>query len=442
MVRGLLSGLALVAVMAIAGSAEAAVRYAAPNGDGGAGKCKRQNPCDIQDAVGHSSVADGDEVIVLPGTYVLAAPVRIQHAIEVHGNAARRHPRLIGDFGGGSTVLIEGGAGAAEVHHLRISKEAGGAISAGSGHVHDVTAQANEVSEAILYGQDEVGASNGVVIERVVARGPSPAACIPPLAPGVIRDSVCHATGTSGYGIEIYPSQGGNYEVRNVTAIGPDGGILARAQDSEDVNLDALNVIADGPVIDVQAQEIGVPAEVDIDLSSSNYGSISQINGATITAPGAGTNQTEPFALADPEGGDYAQLAGSPTRNAGTLGLLGRFDFHGQLRTQEGAPDIGADEFDTGLKLRVKAKRLQPGSPVKLKVKCPKEACSVKAKGKLEAGGDKLKLRPARAFLSAGESAGLKLGSRDDVAGTAKVKVRAVDGGGSAAVKRKTIRVG
>jgi hypothetical protein len=423
---------AVVALAVGAGSAQAAVRYAAPNGDGPAAKCQRANPCDLQDAVEHSTVGDGDAVVVLPGTYSLEDTVRVEDAIEVHGQIQRRPPHLIGEFNGGSTIEVLGTAGDAEVHHLRLTKEAGGAISAGSGHVHDISARSGDLSEATLYGQDPFGASNGVVIERVVARGPAPAACIPPLAPGILRDSVCHASGTDGFGVEIYPSQGGDYDIRNVTALGPGGGIIARAQSTEVVNLEARNVITDGIGIDVEAREIGVPAEVQIQLSSSNYAQENEVNGATVTDPGTGANQTDDYRLADPAGGNYVQLPGSPTRDAGTGGMLGRFDFQRQLRNQGEAPDIGADEFDTGLRLRAKARTRQGGRVAMVKIKCPLEDCAVTARGK--------GVRPKRAerHLLAGKPSTLKLKARRGEE-RAKLKLRAEDGGGSVARKRLTV---
>ena len=52
-----------------------------------------------------------------------------------------------------------------------------------------------------------------------------------------------------------------------------------------------------------------------------------------------------------PRHGDFHQLAGSPTIDAGSSAatLLGSFDLDGEARIQGCAPDIGADEFPDAL---------------------------------------------------------------------------------------------
>ena len=57
------------AVLAMATSANAATRFAEPNGNGaaGAGQCLEADPCSLVDAVENAAVVDGDEVILLPG---------------------------------------------------------------------------------------------------------------------------------------------------------------------------------------------------------------------------------------------------------------------------------------------------------------------------------------------------------------------------------------
>lgn len=63
-------------------------------------------------------------------------------------------------------------------------------------------------------------------------------------------------------------------------------------------------------------------------------------------APGAGDNQTAEPVFVNAASGDFHQVLGSPTIDAGTGGLgLGTLDFDRQARVQGPAPDIGADEF-------------------------------------------------------------------------------------------------
>ena len=59
----------LAATLALAGSAAADVRYAAPDGDGPQGQCALADPCSLANAVGFATIDDA--VRVLDGTYTL-----------------------------------------------------------------------------------------------------------------------------------------------------------------------------------------------------------------------------------------------------------------------------------------------------------------------------------------------------------------------------------
>ena len=58
-------------------------------------------------------------------------------------------------------------------------------------------------------------------------------------------------------------------------------------------------------------------------------------------------NLIAPPAFANAAAGDFHQVTGSNTINAGVVDSLGTLDIDGETRTQ-GAPDIGADEFVDG----------------------------------------------------------------------------------------------
>ena len=83
-------------------------------------------------------------------------------------------------------------------------------------------------------------------------------------------------------------------------------------------------------------------------MAYSDYATTQPPNSATttITPAGTATNITAPPQFVNAAGGDFRQLASSPTRNAGaTDAKTGTLDFDGEARVQESAIDIGADEF-------------------------------------------------------------------------------------------------
>src|SRR5215211_9493846 len=89
-------GLSAVAlgVLGLAASASAATRYAEVGGNGDATMCLQSDPCSLDNAVEDGSVANGDEVIVLPGTYTNLAGdyLNVTKAINLHGAAGGPRP--------------------------------------------------------------------------------------------------------------------------------------------------------------------------------------------------------------------------------------------------------------------------------------------------------------------------------------------------------------
>jgi hypothetical protein len=433
--KGLIAGVVGVVLLVAAAGAQGAVRYAEPGGDGPASSCPESNPCDIEDAVEDLSVTDGDEVIVLPGTYELGAgdfdAVNVNDRIELHGAVGRPRPVIASAFDATLALNFDGGA---RVHDLIVEH------TGDFGRALDAT-----FSEA--------------VIERVVARSTAEfgSGCAPPREPGLIRDSVCFSTGTDVGGIHLALGMAGDvdYELRNVTAIGTGANSvgLRFSGDSSTFDVDARNVIADGVLADVTANASST-ATVAITLDHSNYATTSETGAGTasVTPAGSGTNQTAPPDLVDPENGDFHQLPGSPTINAGAdVPLLGSLDFERQPRVQGSAPDIGADEFDRRLKLKVKAKKKQKAKKLKVKVSCPEEECYVTARGRAKAGGEKFKLKKTRRrFLEAGERKKLRLKAEnvDELKqllggdeGEAKIKVKGTDAGGVKAKKKLKVKL-
>ncbi len=140
-------------------------------------------------------------------------------------------------------------------------------------------------------------------------------------------------------------------------------------------NVIALNgaggtdVVADGP-------------NATITLSHSNYRTTSLVDGGVIQDAPGGAHQTGAPMFANAAGGDFSQLAGSPTIDAGvTDPLNGTLDFGGGARTVGSSTDIGADEFSPPA-------ALPPGTPAK---KCKKQKKRKKKSGSLAAKKKKKK---------------------------------------------------
>ena len=115
------------------------------------------------------------------------------------------------------------------------------------------------------------------------------------------------------------------------------------------LTLDGRNLIALGSRADLAATGYYGTCHSTFNVYSSNWrtgeapSSGAQQGGSIVDNGG---KQTAAPSFVDAAGGDYHQLAGSPTRNAGIAdSLLGATDIDGDPRSNEGAPDIGADEY-------------------------------------------------------------------------------------------------
>jgi hypothetical protein len=320
-------GTAVVVALAVcAPGASAATRYAEPNGDGPPGTCPQSDPCAIRAAISDPSVAPGDEVVVAPGTYDITPgpPLSISNAISVHGQAGQ--PRPLFTVQPGTSAVIRISNARAVLSDVNLSRASG----------------------LFLLAVDQG------LAERVSATSGGSYACT--IGVGTIRDSVCSATG-GGVAVAAGSVGGGSgtftADLVNVTARarGSAGSYAVQASSGvgSQTTLRARNVIADGDAADTFASASGAGSPATVTMVSSNFDSASTSGvGSAVTPAGSGDNQTAPPLLADPAGGDFHQLPGSPTIDAGTPdALLGAFDLDGQARVDGSAPDIGADEVQT-----------------------------------------------------------------------------------------------
>ncbi len=340
--RALLAAVAVLVVLAVPSGATAAQRYAAPSGSDVPGACTRSAPCRIDRAV--NDAASGDEVIVLPGTYDVPDGLTVTNkSIDLHGEDGQPRPRLVGRAGLDKNVLtIDPAPGAvARVRHLQIEHAVAGRWVL---HARDGAAELSDL--VLLAGADNMHAAElGDSSERIV-----------------LRDSVARMVGISGAAVV---ARGTEVHLRNVTAIATDGdnshglraqgncppgslGGSACGQGGGPGKVTLRNVIARGGGADLKATRAsGGSVAGTIEVRHSNFATVSADEGGSVTDQGA--NQSAPPRFADAARGDFHQVAGSPTIDAGTADpLLGATDIDGEGRSLGAAPDIGADELAPG----------------------------------------------------------------------------------------------
>jgi hypothetical protein len=294
-------------------------RYASP---GGAGTdCLQPSPCDLPTAI--EGAADGDEVILAPGDYgspdfPLLSPITASTAIDIHVAAGAPRPRIFSSADPALTI----GAGAA---------------------LHDVELHHSGGIDAF----DLAGFAERVIVDSQAA------ACTLTGDGAVLRDSVCRAT-QDGPAVRMNVSGTAQMplwtaSVRNVTAYSRFGeGIRVTAGNYAQLLVLATNVIAQGGSRDVVAEITDVLGQprAEVSLDHSNFSSRLTSGGGVATVPGPPANQTSTPALVDDPLGDFRQIAGSPTIDAGVNDFAnGPLDFQGEARVQQGGTDIGADEL-------------------------------------------------------------------------------------------------
>jgi hypothetical protein len=324
--------------MAFGGSAHAlaAQRYASPAGSGSA--CTSGTPCDLQTAVNGSSA--GDEVIVNPGDYgpIAATIGPLNNNTYIHGVYGQPPPRLHFSSGylridnpgdRGSYLQVDG----ATTPPLQV----GGTASEGD----QIYAHATANNACVVYGTliDSVCWASGASDNAISGAG---SATFTP----ILRNVTAEGTGAGGVGIEYHASSGGH------------------------LTLTAVNVIVHGTSTDIQVAATA-PDSMTVNIDHSNFVT------ATPTGSGASINSTaiqgQPPLFVNAAGGDFNEVPGSPTINAGvTSAANGPFDLLGRPRTIGGATDIGAYEYDSfnGVTLGGGKARVKKGkAPVR--VGCP-----------------------------------------------------------------------
>lgn len=317
------SVLAAFAVFAPTAFAGPGTYYASPTGTGA--KCESAIPCALPKAV--EEAVNEDAVILEPGTYTLTTEVAVTKAIEIGGQPGAAAPVIVTN---GHAVRVQGTP--ARIHDLRI--EGTGPFKLFSG-----------VGERVFV--SFTGATNQAC---VMTDGAS------------LIDSVCwvHDAGPSATASAIGLSAAGNsttMTLRNDTAINSDAsGEAIRTETSAPSSkliVEAINVIARANQFDIEMVNGGSSPVTEVKLAHSNYADVvGEAPLATITAPGTNGNQTAAPTFVAAGEGDFREVAGSPTIDAGlTEAANGPLAVGGEERTLAaciGGPavtDIGAYEF-------------------------------------------------------------------------------------------------
>ncbi len=315
-----------VAAVAVAPSLAAAAStfYTAPGA--GATSCTESDPCSLEQS---SELSEpGDQVVVGPGTYSLATEVAFK-SVDVGGRPGSAAPTIVDN----GHAFRAGGESAPSFHDLRIE---------GAGSFQPKAGSAERVSVSYTGNEFACSLDNG----------------------GSLRNMLCWAHGGGEHADALsFDAEGEEVTVslRNVTAIAADAkgdGLDAASEDFQPkLVVDGTNVIAkaDGSGHDIDLDLDGTfPPVIEVKLNHSAYASVEgeEAPFATATAPGTAGNVTAAPVFAGAAGGDFRELANSPTVNAGaTEALDGVTALAGEARTLpacfggQAVTDIGAYEF-------------------------------------------------------------------------------------------------
>lgn len=298
----LLASAAAMCAPAVAGAAD---RYAAVGATGDPAVCSSAEPCDIQDAVEGAAASDGDRILLNAGTYELGSDGLLTFdSLDI--GPAGDGPVTVTATEATPFNLQQGGA----VHDLTITISGSGqGISGSNGAaISDVLVTATDGAFGIT-----IGNSSSVRRARVISGDWGLVGGV-----GTVEDSTVVAEKV---GIASMSSYGGGpLTVKNTIVVGGDNDLY-------------VNNCAGGTTT------------AEIRISYSNWRpSEPPLCGVPGPVTDLGNNQTDPPLLASPGTGDFHQLPGSPTIDAGTASGA-TVDFEGDPRVQGAAQDIGADEY-------------------------------------------------------------------------------------------------
>jgi hypothetical protein len=315
---------------ALPAAATAATTYfASPNGSGPT--CSAGAPCTIVEALTKST--SGDTVVVAgnEGSYGTAgSPItpelQVHNGVVVEGAAGQPMPQIYSHGASAGIRLGEGGTGQ-ELSNVAIHEEMTGEAVVGSGTISRVFALATSGGGCRIDGP-------GTTIVNSVCAGKFGIFDILP----------------SGFGTGVWP-----LTLRNDTIYGSGEAGLVAISEAPKFQITAVNTIFRAPLgSDIETGDTG--GEVTVSLSHSNYATVTNTLGGTVTPAGSGTNQIVAPLFANAAGNDFTELSDSSTIDAGANEAAnGTTDVLGNTRALPGRiscdatppaiTDIGAYEF-------------------------------------------------------------------------------------------------
>jgi len=315
-----LVGTLALGVFAATASATATQRWASPTSTRTSGSCSSSAPCTFTWAI--MGAAAGDEVIVQPGQYTISSQVKPSVAVNIHGQDGQPMPNIVEV----APMLKDGidlGAGSS-IRHMRIEST-----------VPD--RDALDLHGAL--GEDLVLVMSAPA-SGTAGHPPAAADLVSSVPYTVLRDTVAYATGAGAVAVLAKAAKNGTAldgtRMVNVTAVATGAGSRGVLVTMAGGSVEARNTIARGTVGDVTATVSGLT-----NLSYSNF----RPAYSTGYVDGGGNQSADPL-FADAASGDFHQLAGSPTVDAGAASpLSGADDPDGTIRPLGAAPDMGAFEL-------------------------------------------------------------------------------------------------
>ncbi|HVD41132.1 MAG TPA: hypothetical protein VNC16_09050 [Solirubrobacterales bacterium] len=312
---------AVIAALLAPAAASAATRFATPGG-GTVPGCPQPTPCSLEYAI--TAAAPGDEVVVGPGEYTLAATIETETPLWIHGQPGPAKPRIVA---AGQSVFKS-------FVPQRLS---------------DLELESTDTGDGVLFVP-----AGGTVVERLklFSRGTEALGFRAGTTFTMTDTLIVAEAPANAVGVFIQGASPGAAQLRNDTIVAKGGeaiafGVFMVAKDSS-LSVAATNTIASGDQFDASARKsseaTGSTLSVSFDHSNldTTDGEVTSTNG-----------QTAPPLFA---AGGFEPAPGSPTINFGINNAAnGPTDLNGNPRTLPALltcakpafaiTDIGAYEF-------------------------------------------------------------------------------------------------